>query len=93
MRSVLSPAYIIPDAVKYVICRTIENNECADRCEAGHVCAWPAMSRDAVQDEQIVLRERGSLQEQSDDLFCQRKVLIFEKKAALENTVDKIEFF
>jgi len=51
------------------------------------------MTRNAVQNEQIVLPERSSFQEQTDDLSCQGKLLILEKKATLENSMDKVKFY
>lgn len=89
LRSV--PAHIIPDPAKNIVCGTIEHNERVDGCEAGHVLRLSGMARDAVQNKQFVLLERSSLQEQADDLFRQRKVLILEKQAALENSVDNVE--
>ena len=62
-----------------------------DRCKCGHVLRLSGMARYAVQNEQVVLSEGSALQEQVYDLFCQGKVLIFEKKSALENTVNKSE--
>jgi hypothetical protein len=62
-----------------------------DRCEPRHVLRLSDMARDAVQDEQVVLRKDRTLQEKPEDFFCQGKVLIFKKKAALENAVDKTE--
>jgi hypothetical protein len=84
-------AHILFDPKKNIVNRTIEHDERVDRCEPGHVLRLPGMARDAVQDEQLVLRKGHSLQEKPEDLFCQGKVLIFEKKTALENAMDKRE--
>ena len=84
-------SHILFDPEKNIVNRTIEHDERVDRCEPGHVLRLPGMARDAVQDEQLVLRKGHSLQEKTEDLFCQRKVLIFKKKTALENAMDKRE--
>jgi len=84
-------SHILFDPEKNIVSGTIEHNERMGRCEPGHILRLPGMARDAVQNKQLVLRKGHSLQEKTEGLFCQGKVLIFEKKTALENAVDKRE--
>ena len=49
------------------------------------------VARDAIQDQDVVLREADTVEETVNYFFRKRKMLVFKKEPAFENTLDKVK--
>ncbi len=84
---------IFLNAIQNSIRRTIENDKCMNMRKRRYIFCLAHVARNAVQHEDVALRKPRPVKEESDDLFCEREVLVFEQQAAFQDAVNEIELF